>query len=120
MAALFLVVWLAQIVSAIGYGTPPDTSSVLVLDLAFFLPLLAIGAVLFLREQPLGDLLVPVILIHMGTLGTSVFLGGLLSPLFGQPLDLFMIVLFAVVSLGGLAFAFITLSRFGQLHAPRY
>ncbi|MDM9383871.1 hypothetical protein QUB80_24605 [Chlorogloeopsis sp. ULAP01] len=68
----------------------------------------------------MGDLLVPVILIHMGTLGTSVLLGELLSPLFGQALDIFMIGLFAVVGLGGLALGGITLSNFGQPHAPRY
>ena len=115
LAALFYIVWLSQIFSTIRSGVSSGINTVWVLDLAFFLPLLAIAAVLLFRRKPLGDLLAPVVLIKAGTLGFSVFLGELLKPYFGQILDPFMIGLFAILSLGSLTFAGITFSRFGQL-----
>jgi hypothetical protein len=115
LAALFYIVWLSQIFSTIRSGVSSGINTVWVLDLAFFLPLLAITAVFLFHKKLLGDLLAPVILIKAGTLGFSVFLGELLKPYFGQALDPFMIGLFAVLSLGSLTFAGLTFSRFGQL-----
>ncbi|NJM17322.1 MAG: hypothetical protein HC836_04335 [Richelia sp. RM2_1_2] len=116
LSALFYIVWLSQILSTIGSGIPSGINTVWVLDLAFVLPLLVIGAVLLFRKKPFGDLLAPVILIKAGTLGFSVFLGELLKPYFGQGLDPFMIGLFAVLGLGSLTLAGLTFSRFGQVH----
>ncbi|MGB3757490.1 MAG: hypothetical protein WBA07_14120 [Rivularia sp. (in: cyanobacteria)] len=116
LSALFYIIWLSQIFSTIRSGVSSGINTVWVLDLAFVLPLLVIGAVLLFRKKPLGDLLAPVILIKAGTLGFSVFLGELLKPYFGQVLDPFMIGLFAVLGLGSLSFAGLTFSRFGQLH----
>ena len=115
LSALFYIIWLSQIFSTIRSGVSSGINTVWVLDLAFVLPLLVIGAVLLFRKKPLGDLLAPVIPIKAGTLGFSVFLGELLKPYFGQVLDLFMIGLFAVLGLGSLTLAGLTFSRFGQL-----
>lgn len=112
---LFHIVWLSQILPAIGSGLQSGVNTVFVLDLAFFLPLLAICAVLLLHRKPFGDLLAPVILIKTGTLGVSVFLGELLKPQFGQTIDPFMVGLFAVMGFASLAFAGLTLTQFGQI-----
>lgn len=109
------MVWLSQILPAIGRGLQSGINTVFVMDLAFFLPLLAIGGVLLFRKQPFGDFLAAVILIKAGVLGFSVFLGELLKPYFGQAIDPFMLGLFAVLGFGSLVFAGLTFARLGQL-----
>ena len=54
LVAMFVTVWLSLILPGIASQTPPDGASIFVMDLAFFLPLLVIIAVLLLRDRPLG------------------------------------------------------------------
>lgn len=87
LAAVFAGLWLGQVVLAIRHQRPPDGNAVLVLDLAFFLPLLAIEAALLLRRRPLGDALAVPVLVLSGLVGWSVLLGALAARLYDRPLD---------------------------------
>jgi hypothetical protein len=68
---------------------PPDGNAIFVQDLAFVLPLLAVTARLLWLGRPMGDLLAVPVLVKMATLGLSVLLGTLISPLYGLPLKPF-------------------------------
>jgi len=115
LVMIFTLVWMRMILPAIKSHVPPNGSSIFVMDLAFFLPLLTIAAVQLLKRRPLGDFLAPVLLIKMGVLGLSVFLGGLLAPHYGQPLDWPMLGLFALLGVGGAVLALHFLRRLGPL-----
>jgi hypothetical protein len=82
---LFVGLWLSILIPAMASHTPPEGSTIFVLDLAFFLPLSALEAVLLLGRSTLGDALAVPVLVKLATLGTSVLLGTLLVPLFGGP-----------------------------------
>jgi hypothetical protein len=106
LAATFAALWLSQVVPAIGAQRPPDGSTIFVLDLSFFLPLLVVEAGLLLRRRPLGDALGVPVLVLMSLIGASVLLGALLAPLFGHPFDPGGLVVYALLGLvsAGLAF----------------
>lgn len=120
LVLMFFMVWMSQILPGIQKHEPPVGNSIFVLDLSFFLPLLTIGAVLLLKKKPFGDFLAAILLIKIGTLGFSVFLGELLRPFFQQELDPPMIALFAFLGLGALFFAVIFLHRLGRLEEAKY
>ena len=80
---LFVTLWLSILIPAMASRTPPPGSAIFVLDLAFFLPLVGLEAVLLLRASHLGDVLAVPVLVKLVTLGTSVLIGTLLVPLFG-------------------------------------
>ena len=105
LVVMFVMLWLSILIPAMQDLLAPDGSTIFVLDLAFFLPLLSIEAVLLFREKPLGDALSIPLLIKVGTLGLSVLIGTLLAPVFGQSLDLASIGIYALVGLGPLLFA---------------
>ena len=81
-----------------------------VLDLAFFLPLLVIEAVLLFRSAQLGDALSIPVLVKIGTLGVSVLIGALLAPAFDQEFDLASVGIYGLLGLGPLVFAVLFLS----------
>lgn len=111
LASLFLVLWLSILVPAMRDRIAPNGSSIFVLDLAFFLPLLVTEAVLLFRKRPLGDALVIPILVKVATLGLSVLIGVLIAPLFGQELDVASVGIYALLGLGPLAFSIPFLKR---------
>ena len=87
-----------------GDRAAPEASTIFVLDLAFFLPLLAIEAVLLFKSDPLGDALVIPILIKVGILGLSVMASTLFAPRFGQEFELASVGIYALMGFGPLLF----------------
>jgi len=104
LVAMFAGLWLSIIIPAMGDRVAPDVSTIFVLDLAFFLPLLTIEAVFLFRGTLLGDALAIPILVKVGTLGLSVLLGALFAPWFGQEIDLASVGIYALLGLGPLLF----------------
>ncbi len=111
LVAMFVTVWLSLILPGIASQTPPEGASIFVMDLAFFLPLLVIIAVLLFRDRPLGALLTPIVLIKVGALGCSVLLGELLQPMFGHPLVWPSVGIYALMGLGSAALGLLALAR---------
>lgn len=103
LLVLFLTLWMGILLPAMARREPPEGSAIFVLDLSFFLPLLGLEAVLLLRRRPLGDALAVPILVKVGTLGTSVLVGTLLTPLFGRELVWGEALTYAVMGLLPLA-----------------
>ena len=58
-ASVFAVSWASMLVTAIVHDVTLPAASVIVLDLAFALPLLAIVAALLVLRRPMGDILAP-------------------------------------------------------------
>ncbi len=104
LVAMFVFLWLSILLPAMRSRIPPDGSTIFVLDLAFFLPLLTIEAGLLFKKAALGDALVIPILIKVGALGLSVLLGTLIAPWFGQELDAASVGIYAILGLGPLLF----------------
>ena len=104
LVMLFLTLWLSILLPAMGSRIPPEGNSIFVQDLAFFLPLLTIVAVLLWRRKPLGDALAVPLLVKVGTLGISVLIGALVAPWFGHPLNMGDMATYAALGLGPLLF----------------
>jgi hypothetical protein len=104
LVAMFAFLWLSTMLPAMSARVPPEASTIFVLDLSFFLPLLTIEAILLFKSKPLGDALSIPILIKIGTLGLSVLLGTLFGPLFGQAIDLPSVGIYALLGIGPLLF----------------
>lgn len=111
LVAMFAGLWLSIMLPAMSERVAPDASTIFVLDLAFFLPLLTIEATLLFRSKPLGDALAIPILIKVGTLGLSVLLGTLFGPLFDQPIDLPSVGIYALLGIGPLLLVWPFFSR---------
>jgi hypothetical protein len=109
LVAMFLFLWLSILLPVMRDRVPPDGGTIFVLDLAFFLPLLVIEAVLLFRSESLGDALAIPVLVKISTLGLSVFLGALLAPLFGQEIDVASVGIYALLGFGPLIFALLFL-----------
>lgn len=59
ISSVFSVVWVVVLAEAIAQAVELPAAAVIVLDLAFTLPLLAVVGVLLLRKRPMGYLLAP-------------------------------------------------------------
>lgn len=103
LVVLFLALWLSLLLPAMATRTAPDGNAVFVLDLTFFLPLLAVEAGLLLRGTQLGDALAVPILAKVASLGSSVLLGTLLQPLFGGEIAVGEVLTYAAMGLAPLA-----------------
>ena len=84
MAAVFAALWVMMILGMLGQDLPESAAIVLVLDLAFTLPLLIIVGVLLFRSRPLGDLLAPGVFGMAGTIVLGVAFGEFIRPAFGE------------------------------------
>ena len=101
MVVLFGVMWLAQLFPAMSAGEPLPVQTILVLDLAFALPLVALTAISLWRGYPLGDFLAIPMLMKVAVLGVSVFLGTLFAwAFFDGPFMPFDLALYALMGLG--------------------
>jgi len=111
LVALFTGLWLSILLPAMATRTPPEGSTIFVLDLALVLPLLVLEARLLLRASPIGDVLAVPILTKAVTLGVSVLLGTLLAPAFGRTLDAVEVATYALLGLGPLGFLVVYVRR---------
>lgn len=104
LAALFLLLWLGIVLPASLSREPPRGNTIFVLDLVMMIPLLLVAARLLWRADPIGDTLALPLTVKMATLGLSVLLGALITPLWGQPFMLADVLIYAALGLGPLAF----------------
>ena len=103
LVVLFAGLWAGMLAPAIMAGEALDGMTIFVLDLAFALPLTALAAILAWRGSPAGDLLAIVMLMKVGTLGVSVFLGTAYAPLFfGAAASLSELALYGLMGFGPL------------------
>lgn len=88
VATTFGLTWTAMLLGAIAEQVSLPAATVIVLDLAFALPLLAVvGALLFFR-RPTGDLLAPGVFALSAMITLGVAAGEFMKPAFGLPVDL--------------------------------
>lgn len=103
LVVLFGVLWSAMLLPALSGTERPEVLTILVLDLAFALPITALAAVLLWRRHPAGDLFAVPLLVKVATLGLSVFLGTAYAPLFfGGPFMPGELALYALMGFGPL------------------
>lgn len=84
IAMIFAALWLMMILGLLGEDLPESAAIVLVLDLAFTLPLLIIVGVLLFKSRPLGDLLAPGVFGMAATIVLGVAFGEFMRPAFGE------------------------------------
>ncbi|NAZ35997.1 hypothetical protein [Rubellimicrobium sp. CFH 75288] len=112
LVLLFGTLWSAMLAPALATGIARDGHAIFVLDLAFALPLIAVGAGLLWRRHPLGDLFAVPALMKTGVLGLSVLIGTLVAPRWtGLPVDPAEVALYALMGLGPLALVPVFLRR---------
>jgi len=101
LVALFVALWLVQLLPAMAARKPLPGQTIFVLDLAFALPLTGLTAVLLWRGSPAGDLLAIPVLMKVAVLGISVFLGTFYTwALFDGPFMAFDLALYALMGFG--------------------
>lgn len=117
LVAMFVSIWMSMIIPGIQTRTPPDGSSIFVIDLAFLLPLLVIASVSLWRRHTFGAIAAPIILVTTAVLGISILLGSLFGPLFGLPISLEEVFVYALLGVGSLALAIYAQSRITLIDA---
>ncbi|HWG83921.1 MAG TPA: hypothetical protein VNT60_00460, partial [Deinococcales bacterium] len=112
-SAVFLAVpEVAQMVPFFRDGTFPDmmrrigatSSFVFTLDLAVVTPLLVLSALWLARRAPWGFVLAGAMLVKAATMGLALLSMTLFGVLDGQPVEVFLTVVYALITAGGLGF----------------
>jgi hypothetical protein len=111
VAVVFAVLWILTIFGFLGDDMPQSAAIVLVLDLAFTLPLLVIVAVLLLRREPLGDFLAPGVFVMSAAITLAVAAGEFLRPAFGEPFSFAVSAPYLVPGLVCAAFSLLSFRR---------
>jgi hypothetical protein len=120
IAALFTVGWTLMLLDALRRGEEIAGGIVLVLDLPFALPLLAIVGVLLFRRRPLGDLLAPGVFTMSAAITLGVAVGEFIRPLFDLPFSLWPATPYLIPGAVCLTFALIAFKRVRPALAPRH
>ena len=113
IAIAFAVLWVATLLGFVGQDLPEAAAIVLVLDLAFTLPLLVVVGVLLFQSRPLGDFLAPGIFAMSGAIALGVAAGEFIRPVYGDGFSLVLAAPYLVPGLVCAAFAFIAFRRVG-------
>jgi hypothetical protein len=111
IAGLFSIVWTVALLDALARGEEIAGGIVLVLDLPFALPLLAIVGVLLFRKRPLGDLLAPGVFAMSAAITLGVAVGEFMRPLFHLPFSLWPATPYLIPGSVCLAFALLAFRR---------
>jgi len=117
VAGMFAFSWIKLIIPAIRTGIAPFGNSIIVLDLSFILPLLVMTALWLFQGKEWGMFLGGFLLVKMGALGLSVFIGELLEPAYGNDLNPSMVALFALLGPVSLILAGVWFTRMESLGA---
>jgi hypothetical protein len=102
---LLTFIWGTAVVNAIVTKTPDEGTLIYVTDLAFVLPVFALGGVWLWQRQPWGDLLAGVMLVKAVTLGLSIAGGQIIAYAQNVGGDLFLALFFAAFTIVGLVAA---------------
>jgi len=114
IGGIFMVLWLLTVLGFLGSELPEAAAIVLVLDLAFTLPLLVLVGILLLKRRPLGDLLAPGVFGMSAAIVLGVAAGEFIRPLFG---DSFSLAIAAPYLIPGLVCLGFSLLAFRQVSA---
>jgi hypothetical protein len=120
IAGMFAAAWTYMLLAATLRRVELPSSTIIVMDLAFTLPLLVIVAGMLARHRPLGDFLAPGVFALSAAITLGVSFGELLRPLFGQRFEAGVAapyLLPGVVCLAFAVFAFVRVARTIP-HAP--
>lgn len=119
MAVVFASLWTMMILGLLGDDLPESAAIVLVLDLAFTLPLLVIVGVLLFKGRPLGDLLAPGVFGMAATIVLGVAFGEFIRPFFGERFQLAFAAPYLIPGLVCLGFSLLAFRRVsGAISAP--
>jgi hypothetical protein len=83
VSSVFSVVWIVALAEAIAQALEMPAATVIVLDLAFTLPLMAVVGVLLLQKKPMGYLLAPGAFGLSAAITLGVAFGEFIRPLMG-------------------------------------
>jgi hypothetical protein len=113
IAFAFAVLWVATLLGFVGQDLPEAAAIVLVLDLAFTLPLLVIVGVMLFRGRPLGDFLAPGIFAMAASIALGVAAGEFIRPVYGEGFSVWLAAPYLVPGLICAGFAFVAFRRVG-------
>lgn len=113
VAGVFAFAWSMMLTDAIRQQSDIPGAIVLVLDLAFALPLLVIVGVLLYRKRALGDFLATGVFTMTAAITLAVAIGELLRPLFGEPISPLLTAPYLIPGSICLAFALLGFRRVG-------
>ena len=113
IAGIFATLWLLTALGFLGPDLPEVAAIVLVLDLAFTLPLLLLVGALLIRQRPLGDLLAPGVFGMSAAIVLGVATGELLRPLFGESFSLWFAAPYLIPGLVCLGFSLLAFRQVG-------
>lgn len=127
IAALFALNWLREIVASVVSGQLPPAlaaagwpmNPVYVLDLGFVIPIAVLTAVGLLRYQTGASRLAVPLLVFLPLLSMSVLLMTVYMAIDGQPLQLPLVAVFAIVTAASAALAWLVLHTGGRPSATR-
>jgi hypothetical protein len=115
IGGLFALGWTVLLADALARREEVAAGIVLVLDLAFSLPLLAIVGVLLYRRRPLGDLLAPGVYAMSAAITLAVAVGEFLRPIFGMSFSIWPATPYLIPGAVCLAFALLAFRRIGPV-----
>ncbi|HEU4994563.1 MAG TPA: hypothetical protein VFT29_07070 [Gemmatimonadaceae bacterium] len=118
MATLFGVTWTSMLLDAIVGRSDVSGSTVIVLDLAFALPLLALVGALLVMKRPMGDLLAPGVFGMSAAITLAASIGELIRPLFGETINVLLTAPFLLPGAVCLVFAVLAFSRIAPAAFP--
>jgi len=87
IAGMFAAAWTYMLLAATLRRAELPPSTIIVMDLAFTLPLLAIVATMLAKHRPLGDFLAPGVFALSAAITLGVVFGEILRPAFGEPFE---------------------------------
>ena len=118
IAALFGAAWIWMVLDSIARQADLPPSTIVVLDLAFTLPLLATVAAILARHRPMGDLLAPGVFALAAAITLGVAAGELLRPVYGGAFQPVLAVPYLLPGIVCLVFAVLAFRRVGRAIAP--
>ncbi len=111
IAGMFAAAWTYMLLSAAVRRAEMPPGTVIVLDLAFTLPLLATVATMLAKHRPLGDVLAPGVFALSAAITLGVAMGELIRPLFGEVFELSVAAPYLLPGGVSLAFAVVAYLR---------
>jgi hypothetical protein len=114
VAGAFGALWLIMLSGVIAQDVEIAAATVIVLDLAFALPLLVVVAVMLLRHRPLGDLLATGAFAMSAAITLAVAVGEMLRPVFGETFSVVMTLPYLIPGFICLVCAIVAFRRIGR------
>lgn len=114
IAGMFAAAWIWMVLDSIVRRADLPPSTVIVLDLAFTLPLLATVGAMLARHRPMGDLLAPGVFALAATITLGVAAGELLRPAYGGPFTPAFAAPYLLPGMVCLAFSLFAFNRVGR------